>query len=165
VQLSYRYQALTESAHLPAFAPRLSLILPTDDPKSELGDGGLQLNLPFSKIVADRVTVHANAGMTTFFDVQGQQPTIYNLGGSVVYALSRETNLLFETVAEWIESVGATRDIERQFVLLLVPGIRHAFNLPDAQLVVGIGAPIRFTGGSPEYGVLLYASFEHKLLQ
>ena len=165
VQLSYRYQALTESAHLPAFAPCLSLILPTDDPKSELGDGGLQLNLPFSKIVADRVTVHANAGMTTFFDVQGQQPTIYNLGGSVVYALSRETNLLFETVAEWIESVGATRDIERQFVLLLVPGIRHAFNLPDAQLVVGIGAPIRFTGGSPEYGVLLYASFEHKLLQ
>ena len=165
VQLNYRYQALTESAFLPAFAPRLGLILPTDDPKSELGNGGTQLNLPFSKIVADRVTVHANAGVTTFFDVQGRQPTSYNLGGSVVYALSRETNLLFETLAEWIESVGGTREIEREFALLLVPGIRHAFNLPDAQLVVGIGAPIRFNEGSTDYGVLLYMSFEHKFLQ
>lgn len=166
VQLNYRYQALMESAHLPAFAPRLSLILPTEDPRSELGDGGLQINLPFSKIVSDRVTLHFNAGATTFFDVQGLQPTSYNLGGSVVYALSRETNLLFETVGEWIESVGPARDIQREFVLLLVPGVRHAFNLPDdAQLVVGIGAPIRFTEGNPDYGVLLYMSFEHKLFR
>lgn len=162
IQLNYRYQALTESALLPAFAPRLSLILPTDDNRRELGDGGTQINLPVSKIVADRVTLHGNAGLTTFFDVQGRQPTSYNVGGSVVYALSRETNLLFESVAEWIESVGPARDIERQFALILVPGIRHAFNLPDAQLVVGIGAPIRFTEGSRDYGALIYMSFEHK---
>ena len=166
VQLSYRYQALTESALLPAFAPRVSLILPTEDPKSELGNGGLQFALPFSKIVADRVTLHANASLTTFFDVQGRQTTSYILGGSVVYALSRETNLLFETVAEWIESVGPARDLERNFALLLVPGIRHAFNLPDdAQLVVGLGAPIRFTEGNPDYGVLFYMSLEHKFLR
>lgn len=166
LQLNYRYQALTESAHLPAFAPRVSLILPTDDPKSELGAGGLQLNLPFSKIVTDRVTLHANAGVTAFFDVQDRQPTSYNLGGSIVYALTRETNVLFETVAEWIESVGAGRNIEREFVLVLVPGLRHAFNLPgDAQLVVGIGAPIRFTEGTPDYGALLYLSLEHKLFR
>jgi hypothetical protein len=166
VQLNYRYQALAESAHLPAFAPRLSLVLPIDDPKSELGEGGLQINLPFSKVVADRVTVHFNAGATTFFDVQGRQPTSYNLGGSVVYALSRETNLLFETVAEWIESVEPARDIKREFALILLPGVRHAFNFHDeSQLVVGLGAPIRFIEGKPDYGVMFFMSFEHKFLR
>lgn len=165
VQLNYRYQALTEGVFLPAFAPRLSLILPTDDPKSELGDGGWQLALPFSKVVGDRVTVHANAGVTSFFDVQGRQPTSYNLGGSVVYALSRNTNVLFETVAEWIESVGPTGALERATAVIVMPGIRHAFYFQDAQLVVGIGAPIRFSEGNTDYGGLLYVSFEHKLFQ
>ena len=165
IQLNYRYQAFMESARLPAFAPRLSLIIPTDDPKSELGHGGTQLNLPFSKIIADRVTVHANAGLTTYFDVRGREPTSYNLGGSVVFALSRETNLLVESLAEWTESVSPTRDIEREFALTLVPGIRHAFNVPDAQFVVGVGTPIRFTEAKRDYGVLFYLSLEHKFLR
>jgi len=134
-------------------------------PKSELGHGGAQFNLPFSKIVADRITLHGNAGITTFFDVQSRQPTSYNLGGSVVYALSRDTNILLETVAEWIESVNAARDIERDCALVLVPGFHHAFNLPEAQLVVGVGAPIRFTEGNRDCGALFYISFEHKFLQ
>lgn len=165
IQLNYRYQALMESARLPAFAPRLSLIIPTEDPKSELGQGGIQMNLPFSKIITDRVTVHANAGLTTYFDVQGREPTSYNLGGSVVFALSRETNLLVETLAEWSESVSPTREIEREFALTLVPGFRHAFNVPNAQLVVGVGSPIRFTEARRDYGILFYLSFEHKFLR
>ena len=45
-------------------------------------------------------------------------------------------------------------------------GIRHAFNLPDeAQVVVGAGAPISFTGSRTDYGVFLYLSFEHKFLR
>lgn len=168
VMLNYRYQALTETNTRPAFAPRVSLILPTGDRDKDTGNGsvGYQIGLPFSKIVSDRVTLHANAGVTSYFDVAGRQPTSYSLGGSAIYAVTRETNLMFETLGEWNESVNAAGGIDRDFTLTILPGIRHAFNLPDeAQLVVGVGAPISFTGSQREYGVFLYLSLEHKFLR
>jgi hypothetical protein len=73
---------------------------------------------------------------------------------------------MFETLGEWNESVNPTGGIDRDFTLTILPGIRHAFNLPDeAQLVLGVGAPISFTGSQREYGVFLYLSFEHKFLR
>jgi hypothetical protein len=162
VMLSYRYQALTESASLPAFAPRFSVILPTGDEDRGTGVGsyGYQINLPVSKIVADRVTLHGNAGVTSFFDVNGHQPTVYNLGGSVVYALTRNTNFLLEGIGEWFND---TPDIDTNFAFTLVPGIRHAFNFPnDQQLVLGVGMPIVFTERDTDVGLFIYASFEHK---
>ena len=94
------------------------------------------------------MTLHANAGATTYFDVDGRRPTSYNLGGSAVLALTRETNLLFETLGEWTEEVTTARDIERDFTLTILPGIRHGISLPDGgQLVLGIGAPISFSNG------------------
>ncbi len=168
VFLNYRYQALTETSTLPAFAPRLSLIVPSGDFEKETGNEslGTQVSLPFSKIVSDRVTLHANAGLTSYFDVEGRRPTSYNLGGSVILALTRETNLLFETVAEWTETVDAARDIERDFTLTILPGIRHGISLPDdAQLVLGLGAPISFSNGQTQYGVFFYLSLEHKFLR
>jgi Putative MetA-pathway of phenol degradation len=166
ILLNYRWQALTESASTPAFAPRLSLILPSGDHDKGTGNGswGYQVNLPLSKIVSNRVTLHGNAGLTSFFDVDERRPTSVNLGGSAIYALSRDTNLLIETLAEWTETVGPARDIEREFALTVLPGVRHAFNFPDSsQLVVGLGAPITFSGGNIDYGAFLYLSFEHKV--
>ena len=157
-----------ETSTLPAFAPRVSLILPSGDRSKGTGNEsyGTQFNLPFSKIVSDRVTLHANAGATTYFDVDGRRPTSYNLGGSAVLALTRETNLLFETLGEWTEEVTTARDIERDFTLTILPGIRHGINLPDGgQLVLGIGAPISFSNGQREYGVFFYLSLEHKFLR
>ena len=86
IMLNYRYQALFETDAQPAFAPRLSLILPTGDRDKGLGNEslGYQINLPVSKIVSDRVTVHGNAGLTSYVDVDGRQPTSFNLGGSVI---------------------------------------------------------------------------------
>jgi hypothetical protein len=169
VFLNYRYQALKETSSLPAIAPRLSLIVPSGDFDKGTGNEslGTQVNLPVSKIVSDRVTLHGNAGVTTYFDVEGRRPTSYNLGGSVILALTRETNLLFETLGEWTETVDAgTRDIERDFTLTILPGIRHGINLPDdAQLVLGLGAPISFSNGQTEYGVFFYLSLEHKFLR
>jgi len=68
VQLNYRLQALTEDEYTPAFAPRFSLVLPTGNEHKGFGTGvvGYQFNLPFSKIVSDRWTLHFNAGMTVF---------------------------------------------------------------------------------------------------
>jgi len=62
--------------------------LPTGDEGKGLGEGstGFQFNLPI-KIVSDRVTLNGNAGFTTYFDVHGEQPSAYNLGGSVAFLL------------------------------------------------------------------------------
>ena len=52
-EITYRYQAWLETATSPAFAPGISLILPTGNRHKGLGDGsmGFEIKLPFSKIV------------------------------------------------------------------------------------------------------------------
>lgn len=71
VMLNYRPQVWYESATLPGFTPRISLILPSGSSVKGTGEGsyGIQTNAAFSKIVSDRVTLHANAGLTHLFDV------------------------------------------------------------------------------------------------
>lgn len=167
IALNYRFQALYESATTPAFAPRLSIILPSGSVDRGLGNGsvGYEVLLPFSKIVSDRVTLHANVGITSYFDVQGYRPKSYVLGGSVIYAVTRDFNLMFEMLREWEETVSEAREIEREESFTVSPGARYAFNLDAGQLVVGAGAPIRFVKGMPEYGVFFYLSFEHSFLK
>jgi hypothetical protein len=169
VEISYRYQAWMESATMPAFAPGLSLILPTGSQSRGLGDGsfGLEVKLPFSKIVSDRVTLHANAGVTHLFDVHGHSPTSYLLGGSAVYAVTREFNFLVEALVEWNESVNDAFAIERETTFTLSPGFRKAINLPDdKQFVFGFATPITFSRDkSTDYGLFFYLSFEHNVLK
>jgi hypothetical protein len=166
LMLNYRWQALMETASTPAFAPRLSLILPTGDADRGLGLGsvGYQVNLPVSKIVTDRVTLHGNAGITTYADIDGRSPVSYNLGASAVYAVSREFNLMLEGLVEWTETVSAG-NIERETSFTLSPGVRKAFDLAPGQLVVGAAAPVRFGGGETDFGVFLYVSVEHSFLK
>lgn len=163
VMLNYRYQAIYESGTAPAFAPRVSLILPTGNWEMGTGNGsnGFQVLLPVSKIVSDRVTLHANAGVTSYLDVQGRHPTSYLVGASVIYAVTRDFNFTLESLHEWSETVGETHEIERENSFTISPGMRYAFNLPAGQLVVGAGVPIRFTKGASDYGIMLYTSFEH----
>ena len=91
VMFNYRYQLFEETMNMPAVAPRFSLIVPSGDETRGLGDGsrGFQLNLPVSKIVSDRVTLHGNAGFTHLFNVEGLKTDSYHLGGSAIYACSR----------------------------------------------------------------------------
>ncbi len=166
VFLNYRYQAWTETATRPAFSPRFSFIVPSGDERRGLGDGstGLQINLPFSKIVSDRVSLHANAGYTRMFDIAGLSTNSYFLGGSVVYAATRELNFMFEAIHDWEQSVD-TGALARDRTFTISPGLRYAFNLDAGQLVVGAGAPIAFTSGQrTSYGAILYLSFEHSFL-
>lgn len=163
VLLNYRLQALFETDTRPAIAPRLSLVLPTGSENKGLGDDawGLQFNLPVSKIVHDRWTLHANAGLTFLSDVQGRNPVSYNLGGSAIYAVTPRFNLMLELVGGWNEQVNNGR-IEREFEALISPGVRYAFNLRAGQLVLGVGAPIGLTKAAPDYGAIIYLSFEHR---
>lgn len=166
IMLNYRYQAWTETMTRPAFAPRVSLIAPSGDERRGLGDGstGMQFNLPFSKIVGDRVSVHANFGYTHMFDIQGLATNSYFAGGSVIYAATRELNFMFEVLHDWEQTVD-TGALMRDRTLTISPGVRYAFNLDAGQLVLGAGAPIAFTSGQrTSYGMILYLSFEHSFL-
>lgn len=168
ILLNYRLQLLTETKKRPAIAPSFTLILPTGDEESGLGNGttGFEFVLPISKVVGDRWTVHGNAGFTILPNVQGQDLTNYNLGASVIYAVSPTFNVLLEAVAEWEEEPGEFGGKESSFSAFLSPGFRYAVNFPnDSQLVVGLAAPIGLTGDAPDYGVFIYCSFEHSFLR
>jgi hypothetical protein len=145
------------------------LIVPTGSKTKGTGDGsyGVQALLPFSKIVSDRVTLHANVGMTHLFNVDGHQPTSLLLGVSAIHAVTRDFNFMLEALGEWKQSVNADRELERKFTFTISPGARYAINLPEnAQLVVGLATPIGFTrGNAPDYGAFLYLSFEHSFLK
>jgi len=173
MRLNYRVQALTEDKYTPAFAPRLSLVLPTGDPDKDLGVGsvGFETNLPFSKIVSDRWTLNFNAGMSVFPDARNHDLTNYNLGASAIFAVSRDLNLMLETVAGWNDDIAEgvlspEASVNRSTTAIISPGARYAFNLPnDAQLVVGLGLPIGLTSESPDWGFFFYCSFEHPFMR
>ena len=165
VQLNYRRQVLYETSDMPAFAPRLSLILPTGDEDKDLGAGspGYQIMLPVSKIVSNRVTVHLNAELTSYFDVDGRQPTSYLLGAAFIYAVARDFNLIIESFSQWEETVTDAGNIERETNFTVSPGARYAFNLSAGQLVLAAGAPIQKTEEIDwDYGAYFYLSFEHR---
>jgi hypothetical protein len=180
VRLNYRLQALMESDCTPAFAPRFSFVVPTGDANKGFGRDrvGYEINLPFSKIVSDRWTLHFNAGGSLFPNVRDRDLWNYNLGGSAIYAVSRNLNLMLESVAAWEEDVDSAavaasaqetlvriRRIDRSMTALISPGARYAFNLPNAQLVVGVAVPIGLTSESPDYGLFFYLSFEHPFVR
>jgi hypothetical protein len=168
IRLNYRLQALMEGGRTPAFAPRFSLVTPAGDASKGFGQErlGYEINLPFSKIVSDRVTLNFNAGGSLFPDVNDRDLWNYNLGGSAIYAASRNFNLMLESVAFWEEDVDSARRIDRTVTALLSPGARYAFNCPnDLQIVIGAAAPIGLTSDSPDWGLFFYLSFEHPFVR
>jgi hypothetical protein len=174
MRLNYRLQAFMEGEYTPAFAPRLSLVLPTGDSQKGFGAGvmGYEFNLPFSKIVSDRWTLHFNAGMSVFPNAHDNRGlTNYNIGASAIYAASRDFNLMLEMLAGTNEDI--TEDVfafegtlERSTTAIISPGARYAFNLPnEAQLVIGAALPIGLTSDSADWGMFFYCSFEHPLMR
>ena len=73
--------------------------------------------------------------------------TNYNVGACAIYAVSRDFNLMLETLAGWNEDIAEDvlaflETVERSTTAIISPGARYAFNLPnDAQLVVGAVLP------------------------
>lgn len=169
ILLNYRWQAVFCEDTLTAFAPRISLVLPTGDEQKGFGDDtlGYQLNLPFSTALNDRWSAHANAGLT-FLPEAGPSPRLdllhYNLGASAIYAATDRLHLMLEWVGNWDESASGT-GTDRDFASVISPGLRYALNFEgDTQLVLGLAAPIGLNDAAPDYGVFLYVSFEHGFL-
>ena len=173
MRLNYRLQALTEDEYTPAFAPRLSLVLPTGDQAKGFGIGvvGYETNLPFSKIVSDCWTLHFNAGMSVFPNARDHHLTNYNLGASAICAVSSDFNLMLEALGGWNEDIAEgvfafEETVDRTMNAIISPGARYAFNLPnDAQLVIGAALPIGLTSDSPDWGLFFYCSFEHSFVR
>lgn len=167
VLLNYRLQAYFDAETLTAFAPRASLILPTGDPDLGLGEDtvGFQGNLPFSTTIGDKAFLHLNAGLTYLpnsASAGDRDLTHFNSGASFIYAPLRDLHLMLEWVGYWNETRNPGASREREFLSLISPGVRKAFDFSEGtQLVLGLGVPIGLTDESPDIGVFLYISFEH----
>jgi hypothetical protein len=167
VLLNYRYQAIFDEKTLMAFAPRVSLVVPSGNVDRGLGDGstGVQVNLPFSTTIGDRWFVHLNAGTTMLPNADsadGAALRHYNAGASVIYAATLTTHAMLEFVTTWPQQFDRPGRSNRRPEVILSPGLRHAINRPhDLQIVLGLAAPIGLSRPAPDYGVYLYASFEH----
>ena len=151
VAINYRYQLLAADAPV-AFAPRVSVLIPTGSEARGLGSGnlGAQLNLPVSAKLGSSVVSHWNAGVTAIPDV-----TTYSLGGSVVWLASPVFNILCEAV--WLEQNTGARS------MILNPGVRWAHNFASGlQIVPGVAYAIGVGPSRGEQSAFFYLSFEHR---
>jgi hypothetical protein len=166
----YRYQAMMEGPGRPAFAPRVSLILPTGRERDGLGDGvtGLQVNLPFSKQRGD-IYLHWNAGLTLLPGVEteigpGDQGEVTlltpHLAGSAIWRVRPLLNLMLESLVLFSERVEGPGLTERNTITTISPGVRGGWNLGEAQLILGAAVPVAFQSGDTGVGAFGYFSYE-----
>jgi len=168
VALNYRYQLVGNGDAKVAVSPRLTLLLPAGDRKRSLGAGGLgiQLSLPVSLVLSDRFVTHVNAGATftpKATNVSGETASLtsWNAGQSVVWLAHPRFNLLLETVATSVQAFADDGGTERHLDVLVSPGARYAFNLPDdLQIVTGLAVPIGVGANHGQRGIFFYFSVE-----
>ena len=167
--LNYRYQVLGNGESKTAFAPRLSVLLPTGDYRLGRGAGGvgIQGSLPLSVVLSRKLVTHWNVGTTIVprsKDTAGEigATSGYNFGQSFVWLAQPRFNVLLEIVFNRSQQVIAPKTTEWTSGLLLSPGIRWAYNLKNGlQIVPGIAVPFGVGPSSGEKSVFLYLSFEH----
>jgi hypothetical protein len=169
LSLNYRYQVRDGSRGPLAFAPRLSLLLPTGSSSRGLGAGGagLQVNLPVSLALGGRFVAHSNLGRAWIPRAQsaaGDKAAAsgWNAGQSVVWLTRPSFNMLVELAWARSESVVGPDRTQATDSLLLSPGVRWAHNFASGlQIVPGLAVPIGLGPSRGDRGLLLYLSFEH----
>jgi hypothetical protein len=171
VMLNYRYQALDEDEHVPAFAPRLSVILPTGSLHDEFGLGatGVQIDLPLSKQLTRHFEANVNLGGTVFPSAdtpwkgdRTEQLLDGNAAASLVWQPYDAINVLCEVLFFETEQILPHGGTAYHGHPLVNPGVRVGWNGPaGTQWVVGAGLPIGFGGDAGELGVFLYLSLEN----
>lgn len=171
VALNYRYQLLGDGDATVAFAPRLSLLLPTGNHRQGRGNGhlGVQANLPLSVTLGERFVSHVNLGYTYTphaQDLLGNEADIstWNMGQSFIWLLRQDVNLMLEfayTSGDVVAGPGLRQPTQSAYV---APGVRWAWNLPRGlQVVPGLAAMVGVGPSRGEKGIFLYLSFEHPL--
>jgi hypothetical protein len=169
VALNYRYQLLGDGNAKVAFAPRLSLLLPTGDEKTGYGRGaaGVQVMLPVSWVLGESLVAHSNLGATRTPNARntlGEKATAQDLalGQSLIWLATPRFNVMMEYVHNRIQAVSGPDQTQVQTATYLSPGIRWAYNFPSGlQIVPGIAVPIGVGASRGERAIFLYLSFEH----
>jgi hypothetical protein len=166
VLINYRLQVTDEGDGRPAFAPRVSVIVPSGNVAAGADFHGLQVNLPFSKRQG-LFYFHWNAGFTTVWSHDGVRLTSPLAAASVIYRARQMLNLMLEGQFGGISSEvpgaipGAPPESQRVRAGVLSPGVRGGWDLSDdKQVVVGIAGPVSWTGGQSKAALLLYFSYE-----
>ncbi len=166
ILLNYRYQLIDKRSF--AMAPRLSLIFPTGDYKRGTGSDavGLQADIPASIELSDRWVTHWNAGFTYIPNAKESQGAKadswgYNLGGSVIFGITRNAQVFLETVWNSNEIVQPDGSTQWSDAFYLSPGARFAINFKSGlQIVPGIAVPIGIGPSAGDVGIFAYFSLE-----
>lgn len=162
VLVNYRFQALSEGPGVPAFSPRVSLVVPTGDASVGSGAPGMQVNLPFSKQTGE-VYWHWNAGMTVMPSVEfaGETRSLESpfLAGSGIFRVRRMLHAMVESVLSFDDRPTFSGS-ERERTVTLSPGVRGGWNLGDRQLVLGFAVPVTWSGGETDRAAFFYCSYE-----
>ncbi len=169
IALNYRYQLVGSGDTRVAVAPRLSLLVPSGDPKFGRGAGGVgvQTNWAMSVVLNKKFTTHFNAGATITphsKDESGNSAATYayNLGHSLVWTIHPRFNAFMETIFNRGESVIGANQTQWSSQVFVNPGIRWAYNFSSGlQIVPGISVPVGVGPTSGEKGIFFYLSFEH----
>jgi hypothetical protein len=160
--VNYRLQVLTEADGRPAFAPRVSAVLPTGVDRRSLGASGLgwQLNAPFSKRVG-AVYFHWNVGGTfvpvvTAISADGHVWTkTPSLAASAIWAARPRLHLMIESYFAAEQATSGSR----KTTIIISPGVRGGWNFDARQLVLGLAVPVT-RGDEPDVALLGYVSYE-----
>ncbi len=167
--INYRYQVLGTGETRVAFAPRVSLILPSGDANLGRGYGGtgMQTNLPVSVVLLPKLVSHWNAGATFVPHARNDSgdraaTCSYNAGQSFIWLARPRFNVMLETYYANAQSVAGPGRTEWSQTLLLNPGVRWAYNVSNGlQIVPGVAVPIGVGPSAGQKGVFVYLSFEH----
>ena len=164
VLLNYRFQAFGEGPGRAAFAPRLSVVLPSASDEDASDRPGLQVNLPFSKQVGD-LYLHWNAGVIWLHGVPRGLDDATNLtspqvSASVIWNMRPLLNPMFEMIVVFDEAVDAHLSTSRERTVIWCPGLRGGWNLGETQLIVGGALPVTVRDDERTVALLTYLSLE-----
>jgi hypothetical protein len=166
--LNYRLQAIGSGDTRVAFAPRLSVLLPTGDAARGLGVGGagIQVNLPLSVVLLEKLVTHLNVGGTfvpAARDVTGEEGRSTQLatGPSLIFLAHPNLNVMLEALYTTTE-IALPSGSQRAETFTINPGLRGAINFKSGlQVVPGVSMPIGVGPSRGERAVFFYLSFEH----
>jgi len=166
--INYRRQVLGAGDDPVWFSPRLSVIVPTGNAEQGTGEGGpgLQVNLPLSVRVTDRLVTHWNVGGTLARARVNSGPLntarSVTAAASAIWLLMPNLNLMLESAWDRTESIDEAGRREAGTNFMILPGARGAINLTSGmQIVPGIGMPIGVGPSRGSRDVFVYLSVEH----
>lgn len=160
--INYRVQVLEEGPKRPAFAPRLSFVVPSSPDRRSLHSrgAGWQINLPFSKRVG-RLYLHWNAGGTFLrAEVRATEAGSWIgapfVAGSGIWAARPMFQVMLESVVQsTLIDIGG-----RETMFTISPGVRGGWNLGETQVVIGFAVPVTRGANQNQVAGLGYLSVE-----